>query len=325
MVQTYNGGLRYWEKAKGKKGEVYSCDKVQLVFRLRYGGAQSLLDALGAALWLEFDAWESRRWGTYRNQFRFLLPDGCSFWLGVGLVAAGKSRPDDSAKLEYNPNKCTGARALAWVVRQLWARTKLQEPCTLKAWDLAVDLPAQRRDFALCKDARLYEELRRSRDDRTQYVGQRNAPGRCKLYNKQLESGLAQPCTRLEITVAGAAGMAEIVAIWPKVYQLSDYQTNLRAATLNDTDRFIFVTLLEQPERLPELGRRKRERMAAMLRQAGLLVEMDRDACKKICQAVQKLAVRPAFTEASAARWEWADVPDGWRPAGPDERPDGTS
>ena len=51
-------------KGKGKGGEVYSCDKVQMLFRLRYTTAQELLDALACTVWIEFDHWESRRPGT---------------------------------------------------------------------------------------------------------------------------------------------------------------------------------------------------------------------------------------------------------------------
>lgn len=82
----YSGKICYRGEVKEKTGGVYSCDKIQLVFRLRHETSQGLLDALAAVQWFEFDHWESRKFGTYRNQFRIVCGDKGerSFWLGVG-------------------------------------------------------------------------------------------------------------------------------------------------------------------------------------------------------------------------------------------------
>ena len=81
-------------------GGVYSCDKIQLVYRLRFGEGQELLDQMARQGWFEYDHWESRKFGTYRNQFSVKCgADGkLSYWLGVGMVAYGKSRPSDTEK-----------------------------------------------------------------------------------------------------------------------------------------------------------------------------------------------------------------------------------
>ena len=153
----YSGKISYRDETRAADGGIYSCDKVQLVFRLRMGTAQGLLDELGAAQWLNFDHWTSYKYGTYRNQFRILCgEDGeRSFWLGVGMVAYGKSRPSDTAKLEFNPNKVGNERGLRWLLRCLWKRARLVEPCTVKQWDLACDWPHPRVWYSLRKDARL--------------------------------------------------------------------------------------------------------------------------------------------------------------------------
>ena len=44
----YSGKICYRGEVKEKTGGVYSCDKMQLVFRLRHETAQGLLDALAA-------------------------------------------------------------------------------------------------------------------------------------------------------------------------------------------------------------------------------------------------------------------------------------
>ena len=239
--------IKYKRPVEEKTGGVYSCDKIQLVYRLRFGEGQELLDQMARQGWFEYDHWESRKFGTYRNQFSVKCgADGkLSYWLGVGMVAYGKSRPSDTAKLEFNPNKVGGERSLLWLLRQLWSRAKLREGCEVKQWDLACDWPEPREWYSLRKDARLYEEVMRSKANRTQYLGERNKPGRCKLYNKQMESGLTSPLTRLEITVEGLAGPHQVAALWPTVYHMADVQGDAEIAALNDTDRFIFATLLD--------------------------------------------------------------------------------
>ncbi len=317
MYKTSEKKIEYKRPKKEKRGGVYSCDKVQLVYRLKFGEGQGLLDAMAAQCWFEFDHWESRKFGTYRNQFSIKCgEDGHnSFWLGVGMVAYGKSRPSDTAKLEFNPNKVGSERALLWLLRQLWSRCKLREGCELKQWDLACDWPEPREWYSLRKDARLYEEVAKSKADRTQYVGARNEPGRCKLYNKQLEVGLDEPLTRLEITVPGLAGPREVAALWPVVYRLADVQADEEVAALNDTDRFIFATLLDAPDRLNELGRRKRERFAAMLDRCRYRVEFDPDAYMRVLADVAHYAEAPDFNDpAGRARWEWAGCDPEFQP-----------
>lgn len=305
----YSGKISYRDETRAADGATYSCDKIQLVFRLRTGMGQKVLNDLGTAQWLNFDHWTSYKYGTYRNQFRVLCgPEGDrSFWLGVGMVAFGKSRPNDACKVEFNPNKVGGERALRWLLRCLWKRARLVEPCTVKQWDLACDWPHPREWYSLRKDARLYEETTRSAADRTQYVGARNAPGRCKLYNKQAESHLDGPMTRLEITVAGLAGSHEVAALWPTVYRLQDVQGTAEVAALNDTDRFIFATLLDAPDRLNELGRRKRQKMQALLDRCQYRVAFDAAAYGRVLRAVVRWGERPAPDPdgGDKPRWDW--------------------
>ena len=277
----------------------------------------TLLDQMARQSWFEYDHWESRKFGTYRNQFSVKCgADGkLSYWLGVGMVAYGKSRPSDTAKLEFNPNKVGGERSLLWLLRQLWSRAKLREGCELKQWDLACDWPEPREWYSLRKDARLYEEVMRFKSDRTQYLGERNKPGRCKLYNKQMESGLTSPLTRLEITVEGLAGPHQVAALWPTVYRMADVQGDAEIAALNDTDRFIFATLLDSPDRLNELGRRKRARFAGLLEKCRYRVEFDPQAYARVLADVAQYAQAPdPHDSAASPRWEWPGVDPEYQP-----------
>lgn len=138
-------------------------------------------------------------------------------------------------------------------------------------WDFAVDLPGERTGYELVKDGRVYEEIRRSASDRTQYVGRRNAPGRCKLYNKTMEAGLGVDVTRLELTLAGdACTVPDVLAVWPRVLRLPGVQQlGSEWLALNETDRFILRTLWQQPGRLGELSRRKREKLGPLVAAGG--------------------------------------------------------
>src|SRR5699024_1046136 len=115
------------------------------------------------------------------------------------------------------------------------------------------------------------EEIRRSASDRTQYVGRRNAPGRCKLYNKTMEAGLGVDVTRLELTLAGdACTVPDVLAVWPRVLRLPGVQQlGSEWLALNETDRFILRTLWQQPGRLGELSRRKREKLGPLVAAGG--------------------------------------------------------
>ena len=312
--------LSYAVQGKARDGGTYSCDKVQVVYRLRYGEAQGLLDALGRAHWIELEHWESKRPGTYRNQFRVLAPEGNSYWLGVGLNEYGKGRASEGAKLEWNPNKVGDQRSLAWLRAELWSRTRLREPCEVKAWDLAIDWPAPRETYRLRKDARLYEEHTKSASDCTQYVGQRNAPGRCKLYNKQAEAGLASACTRLELDacwwMGGAGCGARLAGSVPPGRLPGDGggRTAHRHRPLHPRH-----AAGDAPERLRELGRRKATKMRQLLEQAGRVVQFDAAAFAPVAAYVARLALPDADREEARPAWEWVGQPPDWVP--PDKDP----
>ena len=251
---------------------MYSIDKLLLDFALEYQASQRVLDGLGVLVWVEYSHWTTCKMGAFRDQFTFALEGGRSFWLGVGLN--GPSGVNTRrARLEFNPNKVGETRALRWVFNLLYDNSRHTDfpPVVVVRWDFAVDLPGERTGYELVKDGRGYEEFRRSASDRTQYVGRRNAPGRCKLYNKSREAGLGVDVTRLELTLAGdACTVRDALAVWPRVLRLPGvHQLGAEWLALNETDRFILRTLWQQPERLGELSRRKREKLGPLVAVGG--------------------------------------------------------
>lgn len=281
--------MRYFVAGHGEHGEVYSLDKLVVVFHLHSlsrekNGGQRLLDELAGRLLLQYDHWTSGRIGTYHDQFSVKCPGGDSFFLGVGLNTG--RLPDNSARVEFNPNKVGSTWELAVVYNACWRLSGGR--VTIKQYDLAIDYPVPREDVTLLKDARLYEERRRSASDRTQYVGQRNAPGRCKLYNKQLEQGLDKPLTRLELTIDFEDSAPERAAQYmPAVVSTrGTVQTEMELPRLTDTDLFILTTLAREPERIHELGRRKREALRPWVEVVNQPLRFDTQAYSPVFRAL---------------------------------------
>lgn len=198
--------------------------------------------------------WSSLRIGTFRENITISFQDGASFWLGVGL---NEVKPNfGRVRIEANPAHCAAHRVfwylLGWLNESAGAfRTKI------KRFDLAVDCTAERADVELLKDHRAYSEIRKSRQDRTQYVGQRSTGSRAKCYNKALESKLTTPLTRLELTLDPAVPYQEIN--WPRAYVIRSRQARIdELAHLTDTERTLLDGVLAGTIDLTRLGRKTR-------------------------------------------------------------------
>ena len=224
---------------------------------------QDFVDYL-SGLELEFGVrvthWNSQRIGTYRLQFQILFRDGNSFWIGAGLNSVktewGKIR------LEFNPNKIAAHTCFCRVLAYLGVISKRLHT-EIKRYDLAIDIPALRENvFLLAKDNRVYSERRHGREY-TQYLGVGQHAGRVKLYNKQVESNLPHPLTRLELTLLPSQQYTEVN--WPQVYFLRDLQMAFDEIKVCDTERFILHSILMGTGRLDQLGRRMRAKVDLLL------------------------------------------------------------
>lgn len=276
--------LQYFMPVRSGTGDTYSIDKLLLDFKLQYrsGGdwAVDFLTFLSDDLWVFFDHWTTFRIGTFREQFSIDCGDGCSFWVGVGLND-GTGRVTNRVRLEFNPNKVAENYVFIRVFNRL--RTSAVGPPGIVRFDLAIDFPALRSDCWLLKDNRMYEEVRKSSEDRTQYLGERNKPGRCKLYNKALEAGLGYPLSRLEITLSGEAmAYTDLQAVWPQVLVLNDLQLVFDGLKLTETDRFIIRSLILDPGRIAELSRRKRRKIEGIMEQYTRFLGIDKPAYENV-------------------------------------------
>ena len=173
----------------------------------------SLLDKLPITHAVEVTHWNNFRPGSFREQFSIRFQDGNSFW--IGAVLNGRKPEWGRVRLEFNANKVAEHEVFQLLLSYLVGNTRPMHR-TVKRFDLAIDIPVLRQDVFLVKDNRAYIE-RRHGQEWTQYLGAKSSTvGRVKLYNKQVESNLGHPLTRLELTLDPATPYEKIK--FPEVY-----------------------------------------------------------------------------------------------------------
>lgn len=237
----------------------------------------ALMDSLPIMLSVNVVHWSSYRPGTFREQFSIQMRGDVSFWLGA--VLNGKSPEWGRCRLDFNPNKVAGHAAFQMVLRFLIVNTRPIHR-SIKRFDLAVDIPACRFDCFLVKDSRAYLE-RRHGQEWTQYLGSKSSTvGRVKLYNKQVESKLSEPLTRLEITLDPKLPYDLIK--WPRVYAPVSAQLCFSELKATDTERFVLNALLQGYGSLNDLGRKTRKTIEELLKLYVKPVEIMSQDYKKI-------------------------------------------
>lgn len=295
-------GLSYYREIRCPDGVILSIDKVVIDGCFRFsvdddGGGNGMVALFFN--WLRhygtytkeinYEVWESVKLATFRQQFRFLCDDNNSFWLGIHFNSYSNDDFRKSCRrwrLEFNPNKVAFDFSF-WRVLYLLLSLSSGFPHAdmplIRHFDLAIDYPVSRSCCTLVKDGRTYGEYCNSVEDRTQTLGKHNHHGFIKLYNKQIESKLPIPLTRLELTVDYDKRLYDdFEQIFPKVYFIDDYRMKMDSAKLNDTDLFILSVVMENPEKLKLLGRKKKEKIERILDEYAQLLEISRKFYKKI-------------------------------------------
>jgi len=217
---------------------------------------------------LDYDAsctpthWLSSKVGSFRDQFTVAFDDGSSFWLGVGLQQGSFSR--NRVRLEFNPNKIAHFSVFRSILALLNGNSS-PRLTNVRRFDLAVDFPVLRENAFLCKDLRKKTTIDDGGGNKTEYLGVGQNHGRIKLYNKQAESKLSYPLTRLELTLDPEVPYEEIR--FPKMYFIRDLQMAFDECKLDATARFILGALLQGYGDPSQLGRYMREKIEKVLSQ----------------------------------------------------------
>lgn len=295
--------MRYYRSFVDKSDYCYSVDKLVLHGSFLYNTFDEFSARLNTLL-IKFTCYDEMPFSvslfrdtyyqslkklTYLNNFKFELCqktqvglEKFSFWLGTHFQSYDKTL--DTWKLELNPNKCMPCDFVSELFALLRFYSKFIE---VGEYDIAVDLPVSRDSLFLIKDKRKYQSIVNGSVDKTEYLGCRHEHGFCKLYNKQKESKLDFPLTRFEITCTRLKASAVVDSL-PTIY-IQRGQLAMVDMKLTDTDMFILKTLISEPSRLSELGRRVRLKMREALRCAFTVVVFDFSCISRLVSVLSDL------------------------------------
>lgn len=211
---------------------VYSVDMVRLEFL--HDNMQQVIDCIDKQTVLAtMETYTSNRIGNYKFMWIFryangehggyrielsedeIIEDGDKdvvLKVGYGVVS-GSGATNKKGFVEFNPNKCEGnGRKFLLLLESIGC------VFSLRRWDLAIDYSVARNVARLIRDRRTYEFILSSKGGVTEYLGQRNAPGRVKLYDKAGEQGLDCDLTRVELTCESGWGERKIMEYLPVVH-----------------------------------------------------------------------------------------------------------
>ncbi len=241
-----------------------SCDSLIADFKFDKLSMQKLLDWISSRVLWSYDY--SERFGglgKYKYAFTFDFQQESTVTLLVGLFSASGLTP--KVRLDFNPNKVSCSQ-LQDLLLYLRLNCKSSD---LVRWDLAIDFPYVRRDFLLVRtDQRKRGLEETSVDNFTEYLGRRNSPGRYKLYNKTVESGLEYPLTRSELTCDGSWTAQECINHLPVLYRFEPFAEDGLKQFLTGTDLLILREMVLHPEDavfLDLLDHRKRKSLRSIL------------------------------------------------------------
>lgn len=243
---------------------MYSVDMLRLNLEMRQDEIENILKYFHSVVRMDITEYPACFQDfKYRNMFTITYENGSS--MTVGLCFNGTAQSENlKGFIEVNPNKCfikpqclvdvyyTLSRCIGWEVVR---------------WDLAVDIPTDRMSVVLAKDQRKYELVCKNKEDKTEYLGQRNNVGRVKVYNKTAESNLEYTLTRCEMTLPNYDDLnfsMKLDAIIPEVW-VSGTTMCMSLSDLSDVQAMLveYMRKDENPtlalKRLPYRQRKKIE------------------------------------------------------------------
>ena len=216
---------------------VYSIDRIVLIFFLESVFVQQIIEN-ETAFQEFFPSATTTGINNCCNQYRqtFNMKVGYTS-VTIKLLHNGSS--DNRCYFECNPNKCFDDPKCKELLDFILSRSVV---FFIRRFDLAIDILRPRHLFRFDKDRRHKVTYATSKDNHTEYLGKRNKPGHCCLYDKQRESKLDYPCTRVEITLENPLReetMQTIQDKLPKVKVRNDQKISLDYEKLSSTDRVL--------------------------------------------------------------------------------------
>jgi len=178
----------------------YSVDMVRLLVRLRPGEFQEIFDYQARMPNMSF--YMSNRAKDYHYNF-VVKGGGYSYWIGY---RHNSDKDNFDFVLEYNPNKVRNDVLVSYILDNYFNKFTCYDirysprVCSV---DIAVDINVNILNCLVFKQTKgrylFYSGSTGRADDFTIYIGK--GPGRVKIYNKALESGLNYDLTRYEVSL----------------------------------------------------------------------------------------------------------------------------
>lgn len=288
----------YFFSTKDSFSNVYSCDNLRVSFEMREDCLANIKKHFENALRSDIKMFNPC-FSDFKFRYMFSIDYGRST-MTIGLMFNG-SKKEDSLKgfLEVNPNKCFDNMMCQNDILFLLSNCV---GYSVSRWDLAIDIPVDREIVRMKKDQRKYELSQKSVVDRTEYLGQRSAPGRVKLYNKTIESGLDYPLTRLELTLGGGLDKwhSEFERWCPTVWTSKSVHEGLEESELSDTQKVLVELLRESPDTAQYLSRvnfRVRKKIEPYVMGVDTQLTFDISSVKEIVTQLQNFFKRSTVLE----------------------------
>lgn len=245
----------------------YTLDMLTIDFKVSAYSIQKIFDFLMSPgydnRYGQFKYWTSASVSKFKHNFDFEVSRTERYFMGVQANWMTPSQYNTYVRLEFNPSKLFACLEVFDLHRRLVAAALHVD---VKKFDLAIDIPVSREDCFIFKDQRREIMYKLSESNKTSYLGQRGQHGHVKLYNKQLESDLPNPLTRLEITIDYEhITELEFRSIFPKVMYFDTGQLEFDDTSYSDTDRVLLLACLEHPDYLSMLNYRRRKKIECIL------------------------------------------------------------
>lgn len=238
--------LSYWKKVQDKGGKVYSVDMLRLSLELRQDAINDINLFLANAERSDIKEYPQNL-TSFKYRYLFTIDYGSSS-MSIGLVFNGTKKEENyKGFIEFNPNKCITSDTCQ-CVKDLRFLIGCCVSADVVRYDLAVDIPLSRSCVHLLRGRKHYSVEMNDNEDKTEYLGQRNKVGRVKCYNKQKESDLDYPLTRLELTLGKPSEWQKDIELnYPDVFYI-DPQKSIDMSDLNSTNKVLLELLLDSPD-----------------------------------------------------------------------------
>ncbi len=262
---------------------VYTLDKLIMLMRVRSSTVADLQHYLRLGSGSKYGVLAGDRLGyrisDYHENLTIHTDEDNSWYWGIQPNREAPNEYWTTCKLEFNPAKVGKSPQFDVFYCRLIANCKYID---FKQFDVAIDIPYSRSSVHVLMDRRNYTMKHYGGEEFTEYLGVGHAHGNVKIYNKQIESKLDYPLTRVELTMSYSnCTYQEFKRLFPNVFVLDSLGDDI-----DGTEKVLCLSCLEHPEYVKMLGRKMRKKIETLLVKASLVLKPDEIDYKDILSQI---------------------------------------